>query len=479
MRVVVVGAGGTTRDLLRGLGEVWDAVVVETDPERLAQAEKVRDIQALEGDGSSRVVLQRAGLAEADALVAATNSDEVNLEACRLAQEAGVLRVVAVAADPERLGDYRELGVAAFSPDRLTARRLEITLEPRRVASAAFADGMAEAIEFRISSDSPLRGRALQDLHAETWLVAAISRDGRLIVPHGESVLQAGDLVTVVGAAADYATIVATFTGGEARFPIDFGKQVAVALERERDLAGAVAEAANLTRNSSAETLLLVHRSFESIRDDGRAAELRQALERVGEFAEGVEVRVRPIDQQQTLASVAATESVGVMVVPRATGGRAVQRPRFNRLLRAARDAGVSLLLAGGTHPYEQVVVPARDTPAGRAAARAAIDLAAYGKSRLLGVAVVPPAFIAGDDARHAALRAMARLREEAAVHGVTVRRRIRQGNPVAVMTEVAGDRGLLVLGMPGSTPTWFTPGILGHLAERVACSILLVPPQD
>ncbi|MFZ0492463.1 MAG: NAD-binding protein, partial [Acidimicrobiia bacterium] len=128
MNLILVGAGGVTRDLLRGLGERWSVTVIDVDSQRLALAASIRPLAKVVGDGSSRVILERAGLSDADALVAATNSDPVNQEACRIARESGLLRVVSIAANPEQLGVYRSLGIAAFSPDRLTARRIEINL---------------------------------------------------------------------------------------------------------------------------------------------------------------------------------------------------------------------------------------------------------------------------------------------------------------------------------------------------------------
>ncbi|NIS37412.1 MAG: Trk system potassium transport protein TrkA, partial [Actinobacteria bacterium] len=49
-------------------------------------------------------------------------------------------------------------------------------------------------------------------------MVAAILRDDRLVVPHGDTTLEPGDRVTVVGAATDYASIVETFTAGLSTF---------------------------------------------------------------------------------------------------------------------------------------------------------------------------------------------------------------------------------------------------------------------
>lgn len=481
MRVIVVGAGGTTRELLRRLSEVWDPTVVDTDPERLAEAEKVRRIVPVVGDGSSQVVLKRASLDEADALVAATNDDSVNLEVSRIGLEAGLLRVLAVAADPERLADYRELQVPAFSPDSLTARHIEVNLEPRRVSSTAFADGRAEAIEVRIAPDSPVRGKALKELRSESWLVAAILRGGRLIVPHGDTVLEMDDLVTVVGAAADFSLIVRTFTGGEARFPLDFGKRVAVAVDSVGHLEGPVAEAINLTRNSQASSLVLVHRRLENVRDEARAAEISELLDRASELAEAIEVRRRAVDgpPSRALISLPQDESVGLLVLPAPGSGEVLGRLSVVRLLRSIFDARRPVLVSRGSHPYDHILVPARDTRIGRAATRAAIDLAAYAKATLTGVAVVPPAFLTGADTKDEARRAVTHLHEEAAVQGVTVRRKLRQGNPARVITDLAVESRLVVLGVPARKPSFLRLGIVGHIVQRVSSSVLLVPSQE
>jgi Trk K+ transport system NAD-binding subunit len=479
MRAIVVGAGGSTRALLRRLGELWEITVIDPDAERLEIAGRVRTINAVVGDGSSRVVLDRVGIDEADALVAATNDDEVNLEVCRIARRAGLVRVVAIAADPEYLPDYREATVPAFAPDSLAARQVELSLEPRRVTSTAFAHGRAEAIEFRITSDSPVRGATLRDLHSSSWLVAAILRDGRLIVPHGDSTLETGDQVTVVGAAADFSLIVRTFTAGEARFPLDFGKRVAVALESERDLDGPVAEAIQLTRNSLASSLLVLHRRSEGIRDETQAARLAALLERLDGMAAGVEVKRRPVagDAGRALEAVAAEESVGVVVLPAPRGS--FRLLRSIRALRRVERLGLPVLFSAGSHPYQSVLAPARDTPAGLTAARAAVDLAAYAKGDVTGIAVVSPGFLTGEDGREEAVRALARLREEAAAQDVTVHRRLRQGNPVRVISELAGGCGLVCLGLPHRRLSLIRPGIDGYLLAALEVSVLVLPVAD
>jgi Trk K+ transport system NAD-binding subunit len=431
------------------------------------------------GDGTSRVVLKRAGLDQADAVVAATTDDERNLEVCRLAREADIRRLMAVANDPERVADYREVGIDAVSPDGLAARRIELNLETRRVSSMAFADGRAEAIEFRIAEDSPVRGKALKDLHAHSWIIGAILRGTELIIPHGETTLETGDLVTVVGAGADFAEMVRAFTAGRGRFPLDYGKRVAVALESEADLETAVAEAIQLVRGSRASSLLLVHRDPREVREDGGAARLRNLLALADQLSEGVEIRTRAVSSRpsRALVSIPRGESVGVIVVE---GLRRAGMAGWRQTVRAtslARRTGRPVLLARGSYPYRSIVVPARRTTTARAAIRVGIDLARFNKAELHGVAVEDPLFISGPGAPLEARAAIGWLEEESAVHGVSVQGTIEHGNPVRVMKRHGEQADLVILGIAARRGRMVPRlGIAGFVARGLAKSVLLVP---
>ena len=344
MRVLVIGAGERTRAVLGRLGDRWEVVVIDSDGGRLERAATVRPITTVQGDPSSRIVLRRAGLTEADAVVVASLDDEVGLEVCRFATEAGVARVVALAAELDNLPAYRKLGVPAFSAAQLAARHVEINLEPRRVASAAFADGQAEAVEFRISPDSPLRGRSLSELGLSRWLVAAVLRNGILIVPNGRTVLETDDLVTVVGSAADYGAMVATFTSGQAHFPLSFGKQAAALLGDGADAERVVREAAGFVRATAAEALLLIHEDAAQL-DDAKAKALSRRLAAVAEAHPNVEIRPTPSPE----TGLAALETAATRRRRRAPLRAALADHRRGGAGRAARPARPHV--AGADHP--------------------------------------------------------------------------------------------------------------------------------
>jgi Trk K+ transport system NAD-binding subunit len=476
VRVIVVGAGGTGRELLRRLGSAWEVVVVDTDAERLAQAELIREVEVIEGDGSSSVVLSRAGIDDAAALVAATPDDDANLEAIRIAQDKGLLRVVAVASDPDRIDEYRAASVPVFSPNGLAARSVELALEPRRVASSAFAGGKAEAIEFEIAPDASVAGRRLRDIHSATWVIAAVLRGGELIVPHGETALEVGDRVTVVGAASDYSAIVDTFTAGVSTFPLRFGRKVAVGVDDRAGVDNLIAHGAALVRDSRADTLTVVYASTD---DGGDVAGDEEFEEAVTAAADGIDVEFRPTagSISGTLATIAGEESVGVIVTAGVDPDVRYRRFKVARLLDTFAAARVPILLAGPTASHSEVLVPARRTESGDAAARAAIDLAHNMGVPLSGIAAVAPAFVATrTDTLEEAMKAMAWLREEAAVHGVVVHRKVRQGNPVRVIAGLASPSSLLIMGAPEPPVRGLTLGISGLVAARVPCSVLLVP---
>jgi trk/ktr system potassium uptake protein len=465
MRTIMIGAGGITRAVLGRLGERWEVMVVDTDEDRLERAAAVRTIIPIVGDGSSRVVLERAGMAEADAVVVAVEDDETGIEACRLAREAGVDRVIAVALSPERLADYRRTGATVVSADRLAARHVEINLERRRVASAAFANGRAEAVEFRISPDSPLRARPLRELGLHSWLVAAVLRGDELIVPNGLTELQTDDLVTVVGAADDLGAMVATFTSGSARFPLEYGRAVALVAASMADLGTTLPEAVAFTRATAAETLIVIH--------DAAAGSIASRVEEAAAADDTLELRPLALPNlgAGALADLRARESIGTFVLPHPRGRLAAVSA-----LRMTAGLATPVLFAAGTPRYRSVITPGRDTPGAWRATWVAIDVAAELSQELVAVGVIPPRFIAGEEQAEEVRSAVSRVREEASVHGVSVRAHTKRGNPVRAFTDFGAEH-LIVLAA-GQRPTLFTPGITGHVLAGSRSSVLVVPER-
>jgi nucleotide-binding universal stress UspA family protein len=136
--------------------------------------------------------------------------------------------------------------------------------------------------------------------------------------------------------------------------------------------------------------------------------------------------------------------------------------------------------LARGSHPYRRILVPARATAGGRAAARAAIDLARYTRAELKALAVMDPVFISGPDVSGEARQAVTWLEDDAAVHNVQVHSEIVRGNPVREFLGRTGDCDLLILALDRKAwRPWPRLVITGMLARMTDISVLLVPVRD
>jgi hypothetical protein len=179
---------------------------------------------------------------------------------------------------------------------------------------------------------------------------------------------------------------------------------------------------------------------------------------------------------ESALVALPSTESIGMLVTTLDSGTSLWARRRIATKMKRYGAAGVPVLLARGRHPYSSVLVPARRTVAGDSAARAAIDIARTSSAALVGVSVVAPTFVSGPEAIEDARESTAWLRGEAAVQGVQVRRRVRRGNPVRVIADLAGASSLLVISLPERGITALRPDVAGHLLGRVGTSVLLVP---
>ncbi len=221
-RVLIAGAGQTGRALSARLAALWDVVLIEIEPLKEPLAEGVTFHQ---GDATSALVVRQAGMEGAEAAIAVTDRDDVNLEFCRLAREIyKVPRVLSSARRGDQLAAFEQMGALAISrPDSLVST-LQSRLERVKRTTADVGLGRGEILEVTVLPNSPVIGKSMLDLSPQAWLVAAIYRRGELVVPHGLTRVEEGDRVLLVGDPALLPAIADYFRAGESEFPLQFGK---------------------------------------------------------------------------------------------------------------------------------------------------------------------------------------------------------------------------------------------------------------
>jgi trk system potassium uptake protein TrkA len=123
MRFVIVGYGRVGARAARVLSEEGhDVVVVENDEQKVERARKA-GFEVVEGDGSNEAVLERAGIAEADAIGGITGDPNVNFAACMIGKEYGCRTVMRISEDyrEEIYDQYAEDVDEIIYPERLGA----------------------------------------------------------------------------------------------------------------------------------------------------------------------------------------------------------------------------------------------------------------------------------------------------------------------------------------------------------------------
>lgn len=211
MRVIVVGAGEVGTHVAQLLSrEGSDVTVIECDGARIAQIDKMLDVSIIHGSATDPEVMRGAGIQEADLLVAATSSDEVNLVASLMAKLEGVDRRVVRLERPGLRGTraqrlHHAVGAdLVIDPDDAVAREiLDLLAYPGAIEIARLADNEVLMIAATLAADAPFVGSTLSELGARyepdwDFIVCTITRDGQTIVPRKDYELRVGDNVRVV-----------------------------------------------------------------------------------------------------------------------------------------------------------------------------------------------------------------------------------------------------------------------------------------
>ena len=198
MRVAIAGAGAVGKSIASELLENGHEVLLIDKNPRAIKVDSVPRAEWLLADACEITSLDDAGLERCNVVICATGDDKANLVVSLLAKtEYGVPRVVARVNHPKNEWLFNEswgIDVAVSTPRLLSALVEEAVSVGDLVRLMTFRQSDANLVELTMPSDAPLSGQRVGDVDwpVDTALVA-ILREGRVIVPHDDDPLEAGD----------------------------------------------------------------------------------------------------------------------------------------------------------------------------------------------------------------------------------------------------------------------------------------------
>ncbi len=213
MKIIILGAGQVGGTVAANLtSEDNDITVVDRDAAILQGLQDRLDLRTISGNATYPEVLERAGAADADMVIAVTDSDEANMVACQIAAtlfhtptKIARVRAVEYLSHPQIFTPEALPIDVLISPEQLVTQYVERLIEhPGALQVMDFADGRVRLVGVRAYYGGPLVGQELRALREHMpgidTRVAAIYRRGSAIIPEGDTLIEAGDEVFFLAA---------------------------------------------------------------------------------------------------------------------------------------------------------------------------------------------------------------------------------------------------------------------------------------
>ncbi|MBI4384077.1 MAG: Trk system potassium transporter TrkA [Nitrospinae bacterium] len=205
MKILIVGAGIVGYNLALELSkEGHDISIIDEDREKIKRISEKLDVLSVEGNACLPSVLARAGIRTAEMAIAVADRDEINLLVCMLAHKFNVKKRFCRLRNMEFTGAGQifppsELFVGqAINPGQIIVEFiLKILKTPGAVNVAEFADGEILLRGFDVPENAPLAGKKIGELRSvsefNSFLIVALARDGKLIIPKAQDEIRIGD----------------------------------------------------------------------------------------------------------------------------------------------------------------------------------------------------------------------------------------------------------------------------------------------
>ncbi len=209
MKIIIIGDGKVGYSLAEHLSkEDNDVTIIDKNPEALKRASEYLDVMCIRGNGLSTRVLLEAGVKEADLLIAATTSDEMNMVCCLTAKKLGAPHTIARIRDPEYANELsllkQDMGLdMVINPEQAVAGEISRLLKfPPALNVDTFAKGRVEMVEIKVREGISIIGMNVKKILKEissSILIGGVLRGEDVIIPNGDFVIEEHDVIYLIG----------------------------------------------------------------------------------------------------------------------------------------------------------------------------------------------------------------------------------------------------------------------------------------
>ncbi len=208
MKIAVVGAGKLGLKIVNALvGGNHSITVIDKNEAILNKISQQYDVLVACGNAKQISLLKRESIHTFDFLIACTDSDEKNIVIASFAKKLGCTKVIARVRDPEHMNQM-DFIKETMNIDHIVNPDLGITLEIYKylvekytLTNGIFSSGKVSLVQFKAKRLPRLIDLSMVEVSKvlPNMLVIALSRNGKIIIPHGQTTIEAGDTVYLIG----------------------------------------------------------------------------------------------------------------------------------------------------------------------------------------------------------------------------------------------------------------------------------------
>ena len=208
MKVAIVGAGKlgikVANALLEGDHEITVIDISETVLSRISQQ---MDVMTVNASGKNIRSLKQCGIDKFDFLLASTDSDEDNMLIASFAKKLGCSRVIARIRDPENMKqidfikENLDIDHVVNPGYSITMEIYKYLVEKYTLTNGIFSSGRVSMVQFGVRKMRKLAGLSMIEVRKifPNMLIVAISRNGKIIIPHGQTTIEDCDTLYLIG----------------------------------------------------------------------------------------------------------------------------------------------------------------------------------------------------------------------------------------------------------------------------------------
>ena len=216
MKIAIVGAGKLGIKLISALSGGEHAITVfDTNPEKLNKVSQQYDVITVLGNGKQLSILKENSIGSFDFLIACTDSDEENIVIASFAKKIGCAKVIARVRDPEHMNQMDFIKETMninylVNPDlAITNEIYKYLVEKYTLTDGIFSSGKISIVQFKVQKFKKLINLSMIEASKVLpgMLMVAISRNGKIIIPHGSTIIEDQDTIYLLGEKSEIAEL--------------------------------------------------------------------------------------------------------------------------------------------------------------------------------------------------------------------------------------------------------------------------------